>query len=161
MKLIASLLMPLLINPASYSQSVTASKAATPARTGQARSTRVAMKFEVVEATIADIQGAILSRRITSTDLVRMYLTRIKAYNGVCVDQPHGILGTVTPIPHAGQLNALITLNLRPEERKRWGFDDRKARSMTDHADDAPKRPDALEVASASAETPISGTFPT
>jgi hypothetical protein len=39
-------------------------------------------KFSVMEATIADIQDAIKSRQITSTDLVKLYLTRIKAYTG-------------------------------------------------------------------------------
>ena len=54
--------------------------------------------------------------------------------------------GRITTIPHAGQINALTTLNLRPAARKAWGFDDRKARSMTDAADDDPDMPDALEV---------------
>ena len=40
--------------------------------------------------------------------------------------------------PNAGQLNALQTLNLRPTARAHWGFDERKARSMTDAADDDP-----------------------
>jgi Asp-tRNA(Asn)/Glu-tRNA(Gln) amidotransferase A subunit family amidase len=42
-----------------------------------------------------------------------------------------------------------MTLNLRPTVRKQWGFDDRKARSMTDSADNDPNMPDALEVAAA------------
>jgi hypothetical protein len=75
-------------------------------------------------------------------------LRRIKAYNGTCVNQPMGILGPVT-IPHARQINALSTINLRPAARKAWGFDDRKARSMTDPADSDPKMPDALEIAAA------------
>src|SRR5205807_1159402 len=45
--------------------------------------------------------------------------------------------------------NALITLNLRPAHRAAWGFDDRKARSMTDSVDDDLRMPDALEVAAA------------
>ncbi len=106
-------------------------------------------KFEIIEATIADIHKAIRAKQITATDLVNMYLQRIKAYNGVCVNQPQGILGAVTPIPHAGQINALMTLNLRPAARKQWGFDDRKARTMTDAADNDPNMPDALEVAAA------------
>ena len=60
-----------------------------------------------------------------------------------------GILGPITTIPHARQINALSTLNLRPAARKTWGFDERKARSMTDAADNNPKMPDALEVAAA------------
>jgi amidase len=106
-------------------------------------------KFQIVEATIADIQKAIKSKQLTATQLVNMYLARIKAYNGTCVNEPEGILGPVTPIAHAGALNALITLNLRPAARKKWGFDDRKARSMTDLVDNDPNMPDALEVAAA------------
>ena len=106
-------------------------------------------KFEVVEATIADVQNAIKAKQITSTELVNLYLARIKAYNGTCVNQPEGILGPVTPIAHAGQINALMTLNLRPAMRKQWGFDERKARSMTDPVDNNPNMPDAFEVAAA------------
>jgi len=105
--------------------------------------------FNVVEATIADIQKAITTKQLTATDIVHMYLERIKAYNGACVNQPEGILGRVSPIPHAGQINALMTLNLRPEHRAAWGFDERKARSITDREDSAPGMPDALEVAAA------------
>src|SRR6478609_1870375 len=56
--------------------------------------------FDVMEATIDDIQNAIRSRRITATELVNLYLQRIKAYNGVCVNQPQGILGPISTIPH-------------------------------------------------------------
>jgi len=103
--------------------------------------------FRLEEATIADIHHAIETKQITATALVSRYLARIKAYNGTCVSQPNGILGFITPIPHAGQINALITLNLRPDTRKRLGFDDRKARSLTDSSDADPAMPDALEVA--------------
>ena len=106
-------------------------------------------KFHLEEATIASIQHAITSRQITTVGLVELYLKRIKAYNGTCVNEPQGILGPITTIPHAGQINALSTLNLRPATRKAWGFDERKARSLTDRADDAPSMPDALEVAAA------------
>jgi Asp-tRNA(Asn)/Glu-tRNA(Gln) amidotransferase A subunit family amidase len=106
-------------------------------------------KFHLQEATIADIQRAIMNKEITSTELVKLYLNRIKAYNGTCVKQPQGILGPIETIPHAGQINALSTLNLRPATRKSWGFDDRKARSMTDAVDNDAKMPDALEVAAA------------
>ncbi len=90
-----------------------------------------------------------MARQLTSVALVELYLKRIKAYNGVCVSEPMGILGPITTIPHAGQINALSTLNLRPASRKAWGFDDRKARSMTDPVDDDTHMPDALEVAAA------------
>src|SRR4051794_11287939 len=105
--------------------------------------------FHLQDATIADLQQAIVARRITTVGLVELYLKRIKAYNGTCVNQPQGILGPVTTIPHAGQLNALSTLNLRPAVRKAWGFDDRKARSLTDAADGSASLPDALEAAAA------------
>ena len=104
-------------------------------------------KFHLEEASISQIQRAILARELTSEQLVKLYLNRIKAYNGTCVSQPQGILGAVQTIPHAGQINALSTLNLRPASRKSWGFDERKARSMTDTADTDPKMPDALEAA--------------
>jgi amidase len=105
--------------------------------------------FEVAEAGIADIQSALLSKRVTTVQVVRAYLARIKAYNGTCVKQPQGILGVIEPIPNAGQINALMTLNLRPATRKQMGFDDRKARSMTDAKDADPNMPDALEMAAA------------
>lgn len=103
--------------------------------------------FRLEEATIDRIQHAIRSKQITTVGVVEGYLDRIKAYNGTCVDQPHGILGIVSTIPHAGQINALSTLNLRPSVRIARGFDPRKARSLTDAKDDSPAMPDALEVA--------------
>jgi amidase len=106
-----------------------------------------AAAFNVHEATIADIHRAIQTRRITTVGVVEQYLRRIKAYNGTCVNEPKGILGPVTTIPRAGQINALSTLNLRPVARERWGFDARKARSLTDRVDSAPDMPDALETA--------------
>ena len=108
--------------------------------------TRVA-PFHVEEATIEDIQSAIRRKEITSTRVVELYLARIKAYNGTCVNQPKGILGPVSTIKNAGKINALLTLNLRPATRRAWGFDDRKARSMTDAADNDPRMLDAFEVA--------------
>lgn len=105
-------------------------------------------KFHLEEATVADIQQAILSKEYTSTQILKLYLARIKAYNGPGVDEPEGVLGPVKNlIPHAKGINALQTLNLRPAARKALGFDDRKARSMTDLADNDPNMPDALEVA--------------
>ena len=105
--------------------------------------------FHIEEATIADVQTAIKANKVTATQVVETYLKRIKAYNGVCVNQPEGVLGPITTIPNAGQINALSTLNLRPSTRKQWGFDDRKARSMTDSADNNLDMPDALEAAAA------------
>ena len=103
--------------------------------------------FQIEETTIRDIQAAILGGDLTSTQVVEAYLARIKAFNGPCVDEPEGILGPITTIKRAGRVNALITLNLRPERRTALEFDDRKARSMTDAVDDDPSMPDALEVA--------------
>ena len=106
-------------------------------------------KFQIEEATVEDIQAGILRGELTSTRVVQLYLDRIKAYNGTCVNQPDGVLGLgpITPIKNAHQLNALMTLNLRPAKRETLGFDRRKARSMTDPADADPAMPDALEVA--------------
>lgn len=108
-----------------------------------------ALRFQVEEATLEQIQQALQSRQITTVELVKQYLHRIEAYNGQCVDQPDGILGPATTIANAGQINALSTLNLRPATLKAWGFDARKARSMTDARDNDPSLPDALEVAAA------------
>ena len=80
-------------------------------------------KFQIEEATIDDIQSAILKHQITTTDVVKMYLARIKAYDGPCVKMPEGLLGPFTTIPHAGQINALITVNLRPANRIALGLD--------------------------------------
>jgi hypothetical protein len=49
--------------------------------------------FLLEEATIADIHAAIMRRELTAVDLVQAYLARIKAYDGVCVDQPRESLG--------------------------------------------------------------------
>ena len=112
-----------------------------------ALSQRNASRFEIQEATIDQIQQAIQQKQITTQGVVEAYLKRIQAYNGTCVNEPQGILGPVTPIAHARQINALSTLNLRPGARAKWGFDPRKARSVTDKADDAANMPDALETA--------------
>ena len=106
-------------------------------------------RFEPYEATISDVQAAILERRATAREVVEAYLVRIKAYNGRCVEEPEGILGPIVPIPNAGQINALITLNLRPAARLAWGFDERKARSLTDSVDNRADMLDALETADA------------
>jgi Asp-tRNA(Asn)/Glu-tRNA(Gln) amidotransferase A subunit family amidase len=105
--------------------------------------------FQVDEATISGIQQALQQKQITTVGLVEHYLWRVQAYNGTCVNQPQGILGPITTIPHARQINALVTLNLRPATRATWGFDARKARSLTDPADDSAAMPDALETARA------------
>jgi amidase len=107
-----------------------------PATAAQARG------FHLEEATISDIHRAIRAKQITATRLVQLYFKRIEAYNGVCVkgdaDPATGLmLGDLTPIENAGQLNAYMTLNIRGK------------RSKTDTADNDPKMPDALEVARA------------
>ena len=104
-------------------------------------------KFQIEEATIDGIQAAILKGQITSTDVVKMYLARIKAYDGQCVAMPDGLLGSFTTIKHAGQINSMITVNLRPLNRMALGLSDHKARSLTDAVDNNPDMPDALEVA--------------
>ena len=105
--------------------------------------------FEVHEATIEQIQQAIRGKQVTTRGVVEAYLRRIRAYNGTCVHEPQGILGPITPIAHARQINALSTLNLRPRVLAAWGFDARKARTLTNPADDAASMPDALETADA------------
>jgi amidase len=106
-------------------------------------------RFHLQDSTIAGIQQAIRTNQITTVGVVELYLKRIKAYNNTCVSEPAGILGPITTIPHARQINAISTLNLRPATRKALGFDDRKARSLTNANDNDPKMPDALEVAAA------------
>jgi amidase len=104
-------------------------------------------RFHLQEATIDQIQQAITKGEVTTVGVVELYLKRIKAYNGTCVNEPQGILGPITTIPHAGKINALSTVNLRPAARKSWGFDDRKARTLTNADDSDASMPDALEVA--------------
>src|SRR5437762_187801 len=64
-------------------------------------------KFHLQEARIADIHRAIMAKEITSVGLLELYLKRIKTYNNTCVSEPMGILGPITTIPHARQVNAL------------------------------------------------------
>jgi amidase len=106
-------------------------------------------RFQLEEATIDDIQTAIKRRKLTSTELVYLYLDRIKKYNGVCVNQPDGLLGPISTIAKAGKINALQTLNIRPSTRQALGFDSRMARSLTDPVDADLMMPDALETAAA------------
>ncbi|MCP5146329.1 MAG: amidase [Gammaproteobacteria bacterium] len=106
-------------------------------------------RFQIEEATLAQIQQALRAGQLSTVDLVNAYLQRIKAYNGACVSQPEGLLGRTGTIVNAGQINALSTLNLRPATRRIWGFPDHNARSMTDPADTDASMPDALEVAAA------------
>ena len=120
-----------------------------PSEPAAAAAPEPAPQFDIMEAQIADIHAAIKAKTLTTTQLVEQYLERIKAYNGTCVKEPDGLLGRIETIPNAGQINALSTLNLRPATREQWGFDARKARSMTDAVDADPAMPDALEVAAA------------
>jgi Asp-tRNA(Asn)/Glu-tRNA(Gln) amidotransferase A subunit family amidase len=112
-------------------------------------SQRRAPAFDVQEVTIARLQQAVLQKHVSTQGIVEAYLKRIQAYNGPCVNEPQGILGPITTIAHARQINALSTLNLRPRTRAAWGFDARKARSLTDKADEAANMPDAIETAAA------------
>src|ERR1700720_4995242 len=102
-------------------------------------------RFHLEEATIADVHRAILAKQITAVQLVELYFKRIEAYNGTCVkgevDPATGLmLGEITPIENAGQVNAYTTLNIRGK------------RSKTDPADNDPKMLDALETARAQDE---------
>jgi amidase len=101
-----------------------------------------APRFHLEEATIGDVHRAIRSKEITAEQLVQLYFKRIEAYNGPCVhgevDPATGLmLGEITPIENAGQVNAYITLNIRGK------------RSKTDPTDNDLKMPDALETARA------------
>ena len=60
-------------------------------------------KFHLLDATISDVQNAIKTHQLTCTQLVQLYLARIKAYNGVCVSQPNGQLEPITVLPNAGR----------------------------------------------------------
>src|SRR5262249_11056052 len=111
-----------------------------------------AKQFEVVEATIDGIQKAILAKRLTVTGLVQMYLDRIKAYNGPCVNEPQGILGPISIISRAKTIPSFTTVTLRPATLKAMGFNSKLARSQTDMVDNSPDMPDALEVAAAEDE---------
>jgi len=104
-----------------------------------------APRFHLEEATIADVHRAIRAKEITAEQLVQLYFKRIEAYSGTCVkgevDPATGLmLGEITPIENAGQVNAYITLNIRGK------------RSKTDPADNDPKMLDALETARAQDE---------
>ena len=97
--------------------------------------------FQVEEASIADVEHAIQTKRLTASQLVGTYLKRIAAYNGACargaVDSNGYQLGDIEPVEQAGQINALMTLNIRGK------------RSKTDSADKSADVPDALERARA------------
>jgi amidase len=101
-----------------------------------------ATRFHLEEATIADVHRAIRAGEITAEQLVQLYFKRIEAYNGTCVkgdvDLATGLmLGEITPVENAGQVNAYMTLNIRGK------------RSKTDPSDNDPKMLDALETARA------------
>jgi amidase len=105
-------------------------------------------RFRLEEATIADVHRAFRAKQLTVTQLVNLYLNRIKAYNGTCVegalDPATGLhLGDIAPIANAGQLNAFITLNLKEDKRIALGFPDKVKRTHT--GPDDGKFPDALD----------------
>jgi amidase len=104
--------------------------------------------FRLEEATITEVHRAIRAKQITVTQLVNLYLTRIKAYSGTCVqgavDPATGLqLGDITPIPNAGQINAFITVNLKEDKRIALGLPERMKRTHT--GPDDPNVPDALD----------------
>lgn len=109
-------------------------------------------RFRLEEATIADVHRAITAKQLTAAQLVNLYLSRIKAYNGACVagavEAATGLqLGDITPVPNAGQINAFITLNLKEDKRIALGFPEKVKRTHTG-PDDAVV-PDALDRARA------------
>lgn len=116
--------------------------AACAGRPALAQTAAAAPRFHLEEATIGDVHRAIRAGEITAEKLVQLFFKRIDAYNGACVkgdvDPASGLmLGEITPIANAGQVNAYLTLNVRGR------------RSKTDPADDDPRALDALETARA------------
>ncbi len=59
---------------------------------------RDAPPFQVEEATIADLHRAIQQGRTTCTAVVRAYVERARAYNGVCTQL---VTSTGAPVPAA------------------------------------------------------------
>jgi amidase len=105
-------------------------------------------RFRLEEATIADVHRAFRAKQLTATELVNLYLNRIKVHNGTCVegavDPATGLhLGDIMPIANAGRLNAFITLNLKEDKRIALGFPDKVKRTHT--GPDDGKLPDALD----------------
>ena len=105
-------------------------------------------RFHLEETTIADVHRAFRGKQLSATQLVNLYLNRIKAYNGICVqgafDPDTGLhLGDITPIANVGQLNAFITLNLKEDKRIALGFPEKVKR--THSGPDNAKFPDALD----------------
>src|SRR4029434_6583268 len=77
-----------------------------------------AWRYHLEEATIADVHRAIQAKQITPDQLLTIYFKRIEANNGTCVkgevDPATGLmLGAISPIENAGQVNAYVTLNIR------------------------------------------------
>src|SRR5438128_2008955 len=72
----------------------------------QAKDQKTQTPFTVVEASIADMQAALKSGRVTSHDLVQQYLNRIAFY-----DKKLNAVMTVNP-------NALKEADERDQERK-------------------------------------------
>jgi Asp-tRNA(Asn)/Glu-tRNA(Gln) amidotransferase A subunit family amidase len=55
------------------------------------------LKFQLVEASIADVQQAIRARQVTCKDVVQGYLDRAKAYNGTCTQLVTADGAPITP----------------------------------------------------------------
>ena len=72
-------------------------------RPGPSVQRRAEKPFHVEEASIADMQSAIQAKQITTTDLVHLYLARIKVNNGTC-QSAGGIVGPLQLIS-PGQSN--------------------------------------------------------
>ena len=70
--------------------------------------TKTPAKFELVEATIDDIQGAIHSKQITCQGLVRAYLARVAAYNGPCTQLVSADGAEIEPATGAVRAGAAI-----------------------------------------------------
>jgi amidase len=112
--------------------------------------------FQLQEATIDDVHRAIRKGHITCEGLIHLYLDRIARYSGRCTAyldaagdpkppdlvMPSGKeieLGILTPIEHAGQVNAFLNLNIRGQ----------RSETCLGACDTDPGMPDALETARA------------
>ncbi len=112
--------------------------------------------LQLQEATIDDVQRAIRKGHITCEGLIHLYLERIAKFSGKCTAyldaegqpkppdliMPSGKeveLGILTPIAHAGQVNAFTNLNIRGQ----------RSETCLGACDVDPSMPDAMETARA------------
>ena len=76
--------------------------------------------FNVEEATIADIQSAILAKKLTTTELVKLYLARIKAFNGPGVAEPEASWDRSSPSRTRKASTRWVRSTCVPRRARRW-----------------------------------------